>query len=133
MINRPLPKSMHAPLLIAGLAALLFGSVALSGAAILDSFRGYFAPVEEIVAPVQLSETAALTGGGQTSAKPRCEECGVIDSTRRIAATGASAVSYETTLRMSDGSTRVLNDSKPASLNRGEHIFLIGGENPSDR
>lgn len=112
----------------AGLAAFLFSSVAMSGVAILQWFHGPSEPITGgIFAPGQFSATTGLSDVVQALVKPRCEECGVVDSNRRLAATGDTPGTYEITVRMSDGSMRILNDSRPASLRPGERIVLIGG------
>ncbi|MCX7173391.1 MAG: hypothetical protein NT159_05610 [Proteobacteria bacterium] len=134
VIHTPTPKTAHASLLIAGLAVFLFSGVAMSGVAILQWFQGSTEPAGEIFAQGRLSAaTSAPPGTDQAPAKSKCEECGVVDSNRRIASMGNSPVFYEITLRMSDGSIRVLNDAKPAALHPGEHIILIGGFIPSGR
>ena len=137
VINTPTLKTEHVPILIAGVAALLFSGVAMSGVAILQWLHGSSEPIGEVFVQGEFREASAtsgaLPGNGQASSKPRCEECGVIDSNRRIAATDNAPVSYEITLRMSDGSMRVLHDARPASLRPGERITLIGDLNRSGR
>lgn len=131
MIRTATLKTIRAPLLIAGLATLLFSSVAISGVAILEWFHGRSVALGEVVAEDHLAAAGApaspLPVLVRAPLKPNCEECGVIDSTRRIATAGSAEVVYEITLRMSDGSTRVLTDARPATLHRGERIILISG------
>ena len=78
----------------------------------------------------------------------QCSECGVIESIRTIKApadAGGSRTSaqtaagkrgaieaespryYEITIRLRNGTTRVIRDSKPAQWKRGEPVTLIDG------
>jgi len=91
---------------------------------------------------------------GEARARPRCPECGVIVSVRQIerrtedngpgAAAGAAPGNgdelqvttnwtYEITVRMSDGSSRVVEDANPAEWRTGERLIVIGGVKPSSR
>lgn len=72
-----------------------------------------------------------------------CAECGRIASTRRIEAPDAPAEvnaagtagvieaklarAYEITIRLKDGSMRVVTDAHPANWRPGERVILIGG------
>ena len=101
-----------------------------------------------------LEQTAPVPATSETRVKPRCPECGVIVSMREIerhdqdsdpgAAGGATASnrgetrvkwtrSYEITVRLADGSSRVINDAKPARWRPGERVIVIDGANPSNR
>lgn len=133
VMTTPTLKTVHVPFLIAGLAAFLFSGVAMSGVAILQWFQGPSEPVSGILAAGQNPPTGVLSDLAQGLVKPRCEECGVVDSNRWLAATGDAPGIYEITVRMRDGSMRVLNDPRPASLRPGERIILIGGHNPPGR
>ena len=129
-MNTQISKFSMVSILIAGLAAVLFSSVALtivpattrqagpiSGApaAAVSSYAGAADP---------LADRAADAGEGR--AKARCRECGVVESMRALASMEASA-GHEITVRMRDGSARVLSDAGPASWRLGERIILIGG------
>lgn len=136
MLNTSNLKVLPLPFLVSGLAALLFSSVALSSAPMLQWLSRSSAAVNVASAQQALPKTAAvaaLAGIGPVAGTSRCEECGVVDSTRQVAATGTSPLFYQITLRMSNGSMRILNDAKPASLHPGEHIILISGLNPPTR
>ena len=69
----------------------------------------------------------APSGAGEARVKARCDECGVIESMRRIAPVGQLPAMYEITIRMGDGSTDVLSDARPANWRPGERIKLIRG------
>lgn len=100
-----------------------------------------------------LYQTAPVTTG-EARAKPKCPECGVIVSMREIerqeegsgpgAADGVAAGtqdetragptgSYEITVRLADGSRRVIDHASPANWRPGERVIVIDGANPSDR
>ncbi|HEY8855865.1 MAG TPA: hypothetical protein VIM43_00755 [Rugosibacter sp.] len=75
----------------------------------------------------------------------KCEECGIVVSTREIEQPGGSGgvtggrrgdqdeiletvvKSYEVTVRMNDGSSRVFMDTNPVNWQPGEGIVLIQG------
>ena len=133
MLTRP-PKSMHMPLMIAAIAAILFTAVAMASLPIMGWLHASFKSIDRIFAQERTPEaalSAATSGAGQARVKARCDECGVIDSMRRIDAVGDTPASYETTIRFGDGSTRVLRDASPPNWRPGERINLIGGGDPS--
>lgn len=91
---------------------------------------------------------------GLSVAKGKCAECGVIVSMREIevrnedtgpCATGEavacnqdetrvkSTKSHEITVRLANGSSRVINDANSARWRSGERVVVIGGANPSNR
>jgi outer membrane lipoprotein SlyB len=41
--------------------------------------------------------------------------------------------SYEFTVRLADGSSRVFNDTNPARWRSGERVIVIDGANPSNK
>ena len=51
----------------------------------------------------------------------------MIESTRRIAPVGSAPAVFEITVRLGDGTTRVLSDASPASWRPGERTILIEG------
>ena len=100
----------------------------------------------DLSAPVPATNAARV--------RARCPECGVIVSMREIerhdqdsdpgAAGGATASnrgetrvnwtrSYEITVRLADGSSRVINDAKPVRWRPGERVIVIDGANPSNK
>lgn len=91
---------------------------------------------------------------GKARAGKKCAECGVIVSMRAIeghdddsgpgAAGGTTAggrddvrvrsiKSHEITVRLADGSNRVIRDANPARWRPGERMIIIDGANPSGR
>lgn len=132
-MNTQSPKSMRVTLLIAGIAAILFTTVAMAIMPIRGWLHSSFEYFDGIFAQAQFSEipeaplSAATSGTGPARVKARCTECGVIDSIRQIQPVGNSLASYEITVRFGNGSTRVLSDARPANWRPGERIQLIGG------
>ena len=101
-----------------------------------------------------LDETAPVQTMSEARANGRCAECGTVVSMREVerhdqdsdpgAAGGATASnrgetrvkwtrSYEITVRLADGSSRVINDAKPARWRPGERVIVIDGANPSNK
>lgn len=91
---------------------------------------------------------------GKTRARKKCAECGVIVSMRGMegrdddpghgAADGTTAGSQydvrvrsinsrEITVRLADGSTRVIQDANPTGWRLGESLIIIDGATPSNR
>jgi len=77
----------------------------------------------------------------------KCEECGVVASTREIEQPGVAGgvarggqneipgklvKSYEVTIRMKDGSSHVFMDANPVNWRPGEGIIFIQGANQSN-
>ena len=150
-------------MLITGIAVILFSTAGIarmmgwgpnstdgSGDILaLDNFPA--ASARPVAVTVQ---TAAGQAGGEARVKGKCAECGVIVSMREIdareegAGLGAtfgavagnqdgirakSTRSYEITVRLADGSIRVINDANPASWRPGERLIVIDGANPTHR
>jgi hypothetical protein len=56
----------------------------------------------------------------------RCQTCGVVQIVRKLKAVGVSAASYELTVRLRDGTTRISSHSGPVGWRVGDSIMLIG-------
>jgi hypothetical protein len=69
-------------------------------------------------------------GGGRARLRSRCEGCGVVEDIRRVEPEGALLPSYEFTIRLRDGSSRVSSDASMARWHIGDSIMLIGGAKP---
>ena len=102
-------KSSYLPLLITGIAVILFSTAGFA------RMMGWGLNSTGDSADIEVS---AKSDGG---AKPRCPECGVIVSTRN----------HEITVRMADGSSRVIEDANPARWRAGERLMVIAGTDPS--
>lgn len=61
--------------------------------------------------------------------RPRCADCGVIAGVRDLGVEGETKRPgvYEFTLRLADGSTRVVTDANPAAWRLGERASIIDG------
>ena len=137
------------PLLITGIAVILFSSAGIA------RMMGWGAnSTDDSGAILVLDQPATVPTTSEARAKPRCPECGVIVSMREIevrnedsgpGATGwvvagnqdetrvKSTRSYEITVRLADGSSRVFNDANPARWRSGERVIVIDGADPSNR
>jgi len=134
-------------LLIVAAAAILCG---MAVAAALGKWTGAVS-AEAGAMPLATAATGATQVTSATAARLRCAECGVIESVRRIETVpagngpgmpGMSTVSNpdaklppvpmfsEITIRMSDRSLRVINDSRPADWRIGERVIVIAREHP---
>ncbi len=135
-MNAPTGKSLQLSLLIAGIAAMLFSAVAFSPLtasiqtsveSLVNSVAASELPGE---APPPAIETQAL-GLRDNRGKARCEECGVIELTREIRTPGKMEKmptrSYQTVVRLRDGSMLAVNDMNPERWRPGERVILIGG------
>lgn len=134
-------KFPYLPLLIAGIAVVLFSS---AGIARIVGWN-----------PTSTSEAGGILAPGKfPPIKARCVECGVIVSMREIeahdadtgvGATGAavagnrdetrvkSARSYEITVRLADRSSRVITEANPARWQPGQRVVIIEGASPSNQ
>jgi hypothetical protein len=142
-MNMQANKPLHLPLLAGGIAAILVSGIAIGSLAIsAQGFNGIPAPAEP---PAAIAAPAIAAPGARAY---RCAECGVIESTRKIEApdekTGVNARgriaagnrgaieakplgNYEITVRLRDGSMRVIRDAKPARWRHGEQVTIIAG------
>lgn len=136
-------KLLHLPLWVGGIAAILVSSIAIGSLAI--SPRGFDATLAP-AAPPEVSAAQAIVAPGARAY--RCAECGVVESTREIEAVDEKTAgdapgwnasgnrdaieakpirSYEITIRLRDGSRRVITDAHPARWRHGERIQVIAG------
>jgi len=140
--NKPLPL----PLLSAGIAAILVSGIALASLAFSADDTGGLSAAAEPAVAAPAADAPGAPGANYT----RCAECGVIESTREvevpadrhgISASGRFAVckraaiggnperGREITVRLQDGSRRVIIDAKPARWKHGELVTIIAGMN----
>jgi hypothetical protein len=133
----------------AGFAALVAGTPFLTGAS-RDPLP--VSPVES-AEPVTAIDAATLPAKALARRKAGCEECGVIESIRETQGHGKAAVlvasarpvaenqnrasmrpaSREITVRLEDGSSRVIVDRNPGTLRLGERVKVIDGIDEPDR
>ncbi|MGZ5786375.1 MAG: hypothetical protein ACXWJM_10680 [Ramlibacter sp.] len=62
----------------------------------------------------------------------RCEQCGVIQTIRRIDAADGRPPTYEITIRLHDGSMRTHSNATPGNWRAGDRIMLIKGGRPAN-
>jgi len=135
-------------LLMTGIAVILFATAGFA------RIVGWGPNSTDDSGDILALDQAAPGPTSEARAKPRCPECGVIVSMREIerhdqdsgpgAAGGVKtgnrdetrvkpARSYEIVIRLADGSSRVINDAKPARWRPGERVIVIDGADPSNR
>lgn len=106
----------------------------------------------QAISSTDTTRMAPMRDEGKGRTKVRCAECGLVVSLREIAgndgdflhaaAGGITAGSqnesqikvsrsYEMTIRMADGSSRVIRHEGPANWRSGERVILIAGANPA--
>lgn len=138
-MNTRTNKIPHLPLWIGAIAAILVSGVAIGSLAIsAQAFDAAAAPA----APPEAAAAPAVAARGERAY--RCAECGVIESMRKIEAPaetsgvdtpariadgnrGKPLQEYEISVRMQDGSRRVITDANPAQWRLGERVTIIAG------
>lgn len=132
-MNARSPNLARLPQFAGGVAALLCVTAMLAFflfAAWFDSApaRGDVASVPDQALPdkagVNDPETAASVASPERT-RPKCPECGVVDSVRNVTAEDDAPPRFEITVRLRDGSTRVNRVSDPAQWRVGERITFI--------
>lgn len=109
-------------------------------------------PSVAAVSPAPTFPLAVSANEPKPRFRDRCEECAVVTSIREIeppehgirsgagsrttkdagnVVTGESTRRYEVTVQMRDGSTRVIEQARPASWRMNERLILIGGSSIS--
>jgi outer membrane lipoprotein SlyB len=132
--------------LITGIAVILFSTAGF--ARIVGWGPNSAGASGDGLAPDQMPAVRTMS---EARADARCAECGMFVSMREVESeedTGAGAAGgattgsrdetrvkttrrYEITIRMADGSARVIGDANPARWRAGERLIVIGGANPS--
>ncbi len=132
-----IPKSLHLPLILAGIVAISFSTLAMTHVPL----RWMHRPLETL-APISDQDdlsgmpsafpSGGSTGAGQARVKTSCE-CGVVASVRRAPLAENAPAVYEITIRMRDGATRIVSVANHGNWRPRDRITLIGGEHPSVR
>jgi hypothetical protein len=133
--NMRIPKSLHLPLIVAGMVAISFSTLAMTHVPLRWMQRSF-----ETLAPISvqgdLTETpSAFPSGaaaGQAPVKTSCE-CGVVASVRRASLAENAPAAYEITIRMRDGATRIVSVAHHGNWHPRDRITLIGSERLSVR
>jgi hypothetical protein len=133
-MNARINKLLQLPLLLGSIAATLVGGIAIASLAI------HAEGANEVSAPTEAPAALESPASAETAVRSyRCADCGVIESTREIDAPGRIDTerrggieakrlpNYEITIRLHDGSIRVIRDAKPAKWRRGESVTVIAG------
>lgn len=141
-------KAPYLPLVMAGIVIVLFSTAAIA------RMLGWGPNSAGESGDVLVLEQAAPATTSAPRTKLRCPECGEIVSMREIARhdenSGLAAAgevtagdrdgtrvnsirSHEITVRMADGSRRMIEQANPASWRPGERVIVIGGVTPSNR
>ena len=130
-MHTPITKSSRIPLLIAGIAAILFSTAAATSAPLRAWINN--SPATATATATAATEAAAqaqlddLPDPIEPRSRTKCPECGVVESMRRVAVEGNSPALYEMTVRLRDGSRRVSRHVNPAQWRPGERIIVIDG------
>ncbi|MBE0627144.1 MAG: hypothetical protein IH606_20280 [Burkholderiales bacterium] len=138
-MNAQVDKFLQLSPLAGGIAAALVSGIAIAALAILArGALGDFVP-EAIAAPPAVAATAGSAY--------LCAECGVIEAMREVGVPdaragidapggkagrrgGAEAAplrNYEITIRLRNGTMRVIRDASPANWRHGEPVTVIAG------
>ena len=126
-MNTTIPKKLHLPLLIGGVAALMLSTAALTSTSDWNLMSSPKAEVQPGQDDLTDSSTNALGN------RSRCDECGVIESVRRAVQVGNATASYDIRVRLGDGSVHTISDSSPANWRAGERTILIAGRDHSSK
>ena len=127
-MQAPAEKSSFLPLLITGIAIVLFSTAGI--ARMMGWGPNSTGDSGDMLAP---DRTASLPASGEARARPRCPECGVVMSMREIEGHDKAGHRYEFIVRMADGSSRVIADANAASWRIGEGVIVLGGVKPPSR
>lgn len=136
----------HLLLLLIGIAVALFGAAAFArivGWMPMARAGSAQIPASDRILALRAAPGAAVahTAASAARAGARCAECGVIQSTRVMDGQdddiGSGTTASETgnrltrsrriTIRMSDGSTRVIHDAHSTGWRLRERVIVIGG------
>lgn len=141
-------KPAFRPQLITGIAIVLFSTAAIA------RMLGWGPNSAGDSGDTFVLDQAAAATTSAPRARLKCPECGEIVSMRETArhvenvgpgtADGMTAGTwdetrvkstriYEITVRMADGSSRVIDHANPAGWRPGERVIIIGGVMPSNR
>lgn len=155
-MSNHISRSSYSPRLIAGAVAILIGATGIAAAAVwLNALPND--PAEILMLDNRgLSKNAQKKPEGAEDmlrARPRCPGCGVIMSMREVEASAETSVheaigavragnsvemartparNQEITIRMADGSSRVISHASPPNWRLGERVVVIDA-NPRGR
>lgn len=133
-MNSRVNKLLQVPLLLGSIAVTVGGGIAVA------SLAGRAQGANDVPAPAAAAEELVAPDGAAPAMRNfRCADCGIIESMREIDAPGRIDTessggiearplrNYEITIRLQDGSMRVVRDPKPARWRHGESVTVIAG------
>ena len=141
-------RSSRLPLVVAAIAVILFSTAGIA------RMMGWGPDSTGNSGGILALDRADSVAASAVLAGPRCPECGMIVSTRELDAheedvdpgvSGGALVRYqdvvrpkaarryEMTVRMADGTSRVINHTGPAGWRAGERLIVIDGTGLSGR
>jgi hypothetical protein len=145
-VNAPSWKVSRLLLLVAGVGIILSSTAAI--AHIMEWFPAPAVGSDEIRALDESSPAIApgpsARAAGRSRSKSNCSGCGVIVSIREVGNNDTAASkpaglfaniqarpgkSYEFSIRLRDGSSRVITDANPAAWRVGERVHVIDSVN----
>jgi hypothetical protein len=115
--------------------SIVFATVAAASTPLMSWMGGPIDP--EASLPVQPAAQApaaplAVPGAeGRPRSRSSCDSCGFVESVRQLEPVGNRPASYEFTVRLRDGSSRISSSANTAGWRTGDRIMLIGGTTPS--
>jgi hypothetical protein len=115
---------MHPVALAFLVAIVVFSTVSMANVTVSRWMDGSPEQVQMLPPPVAGAAEPAV----KTRARKRCEAaCGVVEAIRQIDPVGVLPASYEFTVRLRDGSTRLSSAATQGKWRAGDAIMLIGG------
>ncbi len=111
-------------------AAVVFSTVAMASAPVSWLYHSSIDAVAVQELPDQAPMVASAAGTSKVRGRGRCDTCGVVATIRRIEPIGDLLATYEFTVRLRDGSTRVSSAASQSKWRVGDSIMLIGSTQP---
>jgi hypothetical protein len=127
MMNLHLQKSAQLRALITGVAVILLSTLALTKLPLARHPDSAFANTGDISTQQTDDTSTRHSPSRKAKLKPKCNECGVVESMQRVSSDAGSPAIYEIKVRMRDGSMHISHDANPANWRRGQHVILVGG------
>jgi hypothetical protein len=93
--------------------------------------KGLAEPVTLVQAAVEPALPPTGDSAKARDRRIRCATCGVIQAIRRIEPVGDLPATFEFTVRLRDGSTRISSSTTQDKWRSGDRIMFIGGIAPS--
>jgi hypothetical protein len=127
MMNFHLQKSAQIPALISGVAVIVLSTLALTKLPLARHPDSTFGNTGDMSTQQTDDTSTRHSASRKAKLKPKCNECGVVESMQRVNADIDAPAIYEIKVRMRDGSMHISHDANPANWRRGQHVILVGG------